>query len=47
LGEEVKEKLAELLKRPLVNFAIEAGTAVIVIAICWGIVTVIKMLLGA
>jgi len=45
--EEVKEKLAELLKRPLVSFAIEAGTSVVVLAICWGVVTIIKLLLGA
>jgi len=47
LGEEVKEKVVELLKRPLVAFAVEAGTSVIVLAICWGVVTIVKTLLGA
>jgi len=47
LAEEVKEALAELFKRPLVAFAVEAGTAVIVLAICWGVVTLVKLLLGA
>jgi len=47
VSEEVKEKIVELMRRPLVAFAIEAGTSVIVLAICWGVVTIIRMLLGA
>jgi len=47
LAEEVKKKIAELVERPLVSFAIESGTAVVVLAICWCVVTIVKLLLVA
>jgi len=41
---EIKEKIVEKMKNGLAGFAIEAGSAAIVVTICWSIVKIVQML---
>ena len=45
MGETVKEAVKSLKENPLVEFAVGAGTAAIVVSICWAVVKILQLIL--
>lgn len=45
MGEAIKEAVQRLRENPLVEFAVGAGTAAIVVSICWAVVKILQLIL--
>jgi len=45
MAEEAKKLIERLKENPLVEFAVGAGTAAIVISMCWAVVKILQLIL--